>query len=77
MTSFPGRLALQQRVLAAYRAPFFDFLAQACVGGLSVCAGKPMPQESIATADSLQVAQYHPVRNIHLFRGPWLLCYQR
>ena len=37
---FPGRLGLQQRVLPAYRAPFFDLLAGACQGGLSVFAGE-------------------------------------
>ena len=26
--AFPGRLALQQRVIPAYRAPFFDLLAE-------------------------------------------------
>ncbi len=46
-TGFPGKLALQQRVLTAYRAPFFSALAQACEGGLSVCAGLPRPEESI------------------------------
>jgi hypothetical protein len=77
MTTFTGRLALQQRVLTTYRAPFFDFLAQGCDGGLSVCAGMPLPEESISVTDSLQVAKYYPVRNYHLFRGSLLLCYQR
>ena len=76
-TSFDGKLALQQRVLTAYRAPFFDALAQACQGGLSVCAGLPRPEESIAVTDQLHIAEFVPVQNMHLFQGPFYLCYQR
>lgn len=73
---FPGRLAIQQRVLTPYRATFFDLLAQACDGGLTVCAGTPLPAESIAVTDHLERAQFQPIRNIHLFRGSLYLCYQ-
>ena len=38
MIRFPGRLAVQQRVLPTYRAPFFDLLASACDGGVSSAA---------------------------------------
>lgn len=77
--TFPGRLALQQRVLPAYRAPFFDLLAQACAGGLSVFAGQPLPVEGIAAAEGLQRAEYVPARNRH-FSDPatkFYLCWQR
>jgi glycosyltransferase involved in cell wall biosynthesis len=74
---FPGKLALQQRVLAAYRAPFFFALAQACAGGLNVCAGLPRPEESIAVTGQIPFAQYTPVENIHLFKGSFYICYQR
>jgi len=74
---FSGRLGVQQRVLPLYRLPFFDALAAACDGGLGVFAGAPRPDESIASADSLLVARYFPARNLHLFRGPLYLCYQR
>ena len=74
---FPGKLALQQRVLTAYRAPFFDVLAQACRSGLSVCAGLPRPQESITVTNQLHFADYVSVQNKHLFQGPFYLCYQR
>jgi glycosyltransferase involved in cell wall biosynthesis len=77
MTRYPGRLAIQQRVLTPYRAAFFDTLAQSCDGGLSVCAGLPRPVESIATTDKMQVARYALARNIHILRGPLYLCYQR
>ena len=66
---FPGRLALQQRVLPTYRAPFFDLLAQACQGGLSVFAGEPRPVEGISTKTHLDEAQFIPARNWH-FRDP-------
>ena len=73
---FPGRLAIQQRVLPDYRARFFDLLAPACGKGLYICAGLPRPQESIAVTDSTRAAQYAYVRNIHLFSGPLYLCWQ-
>ncbi len=76
MKRFPGRLAVQQRVLPHYRAPFFDALAAACQGGLSLFAGQPRPDEAIATTDRLQTARYAPARNLHLLRGPFYLCYQ-
>ena len=74
--NFPGKLAIQQRVLPPYRAAFFDLLAQACDGGLSVCAGLPRPEESIAVTDSLLVAHYFPIRNIRLMGTPFHLYYQ-
>ena len=76
MMRFPGKLGLQQRVLPAYRAPFFDLLASACDGGLSLLAGLPRPVEGISTTDQLKVARYHPAKNIHLFGGSLYLCYQ-
>jgi len=74
---FDGKLALQQRVLTAYRAAFFDLLVQACAGGLSVCAGLPRPEESIAVTDQLHFAEFVSIQNRHLFGGPFYLCYQR
>lgn len=76
---YPEKLALQQRVFPAYRAPFFDALADACTGGLSVFAGQPGKNESIATGDGLQVAQYQPAHNLHFFnvQSPFYRCYQQ
>ncbi len=71
------RVALQQRVLAAYRAPFFDALGKACDGELAVFAGMPRPEESIATANTLQAAQFTLGRNIHILRGALYFYYQR
>ena len=75
MRSFPGRLALQQRVLPSYRVPFFDELAAACRGGLSLFAGHARANESIVLGRP-QVANFTPARNIHLLTGPLYLCYQ-
>jgi len=77
MIRFPGKLALQQRVLPTYRAPFFDLLAFACDGGMSLFTGLPRPDEGITTTDQLRIANYVMGENIHLFNGPFYLCYQQ
>jgi glycosyltransferase involved in cell wall biosynthesis len=76
-SKFHGRLGVQQRVLPSYRAPFFEMLASACAGGMSLFAGQPRAEESIATASALRNTQYVATRNIHLFKGPLYFCYQR
>lgn len=77
MKSFSGKLALQQRVLPTYRAPFFDLLASACDGGLSLFTGLPRPIEGITTTNQLQITNYELGENIHIFSGAFYLCYQR
>lgn len=77
--SFPDRLALLQRVLPSYRAPFFDALASACAGGLTLFAGQPRPDEAIVTAAQLRIANYELARNVHFgsVSSPFYACYQR
>ena len=77
MTQYSGKLALQQRVLPNYRAPFFDLLASACDGGMSLFTGLPRPIEGITTAQELKIAQYTLGNNIHLLGGSFYLCYQQ
>ena len=77
MMRFPGKLALQQRVLPVYRAPFFDLLASACEQGMSLFTGLPHPAEGITVAKQLQITNYKLGENIHLFNGGFYLCYQR
>lgn len=76
--TFPGKLALQQRVLPAYRGPFFDALASSCEGGLSVFSGQPLPVENIVVRTSLEKAQYTPAVNRNFFpiRSPLYQCWQ-
>lgn len=77
MNRYSGRLALQQRVLPNYRAAFFDLLASACDGGMSLFTGLPRPSEGITTTDQLQITNYKLGKNIHLFGGSLYLCYQQ
>jgi glycosyltransferase involved in cell wall biosynthesis len=77
MNHFAGKLAVQQRVLPNYRAPFFDLLASACDGEMSLFTGLPRPSEGITTTDHLQIANYKLGQNVHLFNGSFYLCYQR
>ena len=75
---FGGRLAIQQRVLPAYRVAFFDALALRCQNGLSVFAGLPQATESIAVASQLDIANYVPAHNLHLGRADqrFYICWQ-
>lgn len=77
MNRFHGRLAVQQRVLPNYRAPFFDLLAAACDGGMSLFTGLPRKNEGISTTNQLRITNYELGQNLHLFSGPLYLCYQR
>lgn len=74
--TFPGKLAILQRVLPVYRADFFDLLADACLGGLNLCAGEPRANEAIETTAELRSAKLTPTRNIHLLGGQFYLCWQ-
>ncbi len=73
---FAGRLGVQQRVLPDYRTAFFDLLAEACEGGMSLFAGLPRPSEGITTGE-LHVAKHADAQNIHLFSGALYVCHQR
>ncbi|HXD12103.1 MAG TPA: glycosyltransferase [Anaerolineales bacterium] len=77
MIRFPGKLAVQQRVLPNYRASFFDLLASACDGGTSLFTGLPRPMEGITTAKELRAANYVRGNNFHFFSGSLYLCYQQ
>jgi glycosyltransferase involved in cell wall biosynthesis len=65
----PQRVGIQQRVLPMYRAPFFDSLASALPGRLSVFAGEPKPREAILQADSLKTAHWVRAGNRYLGKG--------
>jgi glycosyltransferase involved in cell wall biosynthesis len=78
MKQFPGRLAIQQRVLPTYRTPFFNLLSESCQGGLSLMAGSPRPEEGIMEAGSLEKGHFSAVRNIHFSKPSFstYLCWQ-
>jgi glycosyltransferase involved in cell wall biosynthesis len=72
----PPRVGLQQRLLPAYRAEFFDSLAAACPGGLSILAGQPRPREAMGPQARLQAARFFPIHNQYWFGGPLTLVWQ-
>ena len=74
--TIPYRLGLQQRVFPAYRAPFFDALAHACVGGLSVFSGEPMQDEALGKPGALLHAQHVQANNLYLGGGALLFVWQ-
>lgn len=76
---YSGKAGLQQRLLPAYRAGFFDALARACLGGLSVFAGDPGAGEGIVTINDLEQASFKFARNWHFGRAEssYYLLWQR
>jgi len=75
---FIGRLGLQQRVLPIYRKDFIEKLASVCDKGLSVFAGEPLSDEQIHTVNYLDIAEFVPANNWHIFRieSPLYQCWQ-
>ncbi|MBI4928836.1 MAG: glycosyltransferase family 4 protein [Anaerolineae bacterium] len=73
----PVRLALQQRVLPAYRVPFFEMLARSCAGGMSVFYGQPAETEALGLQGELLVAESQEGSNIYLGSGRLFACHQR
>lgn len=76
MNAIPVRLGIQQRVLPAYRAPFFDALAARCERGLQVFYGDPRPDEMIPLGALPQQAQTFRGVNRHTFSGKLYLYWQ-
>ena len=76
MNTIPYKVGVQQRVLPAYRAPFFDLLATECEGGLSVFAGTPRPEEALGALGELEIARLAPAENMHLGHGRLYACVQ-
>jgi len=76
MKLFRGKVGLVQRVVPGYRVPFFNALAEACQGGLSIFAGKPKAEEMIHPSEKVDHAHLVQGKNVHLFSGTLLLIYQ-
>ena len=82
---FSGNLAIQQRVLPAYRVEFFDHLAEQC-GRLDLFAGPALPIEHIRPAAHFAHAKltqghnqhvFHPRHKLYTCRQPDLLAWLR
>lgn len=69
-------LGIQQRVLPAYRIPFFDMLAQEYAGKVSIFYGLPRAHEMLETNAVPQVALHTKGNNLHIFTGKFYLCWQ-
>ncbi|NMC13409.1 MAG: glycosyltransferase family 4 protein [Chloroflexi bacterium] len=76
MKDQPLHIGIQQRVLPAYRIPFFDQLAQQYLGKVSVFYGLPRKGEMLETNTVPQIALHTRGRNIHLFSELFYLCLQ-
>jgi glycosyltransferase involved in cell wall biosynthesis len=70
------RIAIQQRVLPAYRVPFFDMLADTFHGNVSVFYGLPRSHEMLNTNLVPSCARSFRGRNLHLFSSRLYLCWQ-
>jgi glycosyltransferase involved in cell wall biosynthesis len=75
--AYPVRIGIQQRVLPAYRVPFFDLLARSCQNGLAVFAGRPLPGEALGATGVLCAAKFYEARNLHMGTGRLYACHQR
>jgi len=76
MKEQPLHIGVQQRVLPAYRIPFFDKLAESYLGKVSVFYGLPRSHEMLETNTVPQIALHVRGRNLHLFSGQFYLCWQ-
>ncbi len=70
------RLAIQQRVIPTYRAPFLELLSKNPEIQLGVFAGEPKVKEQIKIAQSLENVDYCITKNTHLFDGKFYVCLQ-
>ena len=71
------KIGLVQRVLAGYRVPFFDLLAERFDGQLSIFSGDPRPEEMIDTSAVPEIAKTWHAENWHFLNGRHYLCFQK
>jgi len=74
--TFDGSICIRQRIAASYRKPFFDLLAQACTGTVTVIAGQPDHDEAIGEIDELDRARLIKVENVYRGSGVFYRYYQ-
>jgi glycosyltransferase involved in cell wall biosynthesis len=75
--SIPHRIGVQQRVVPAYRAHFFDALAESAADQVGVFAGQPDPREGILSAERLIRARWTRANNRWLGAGKFRILSQR
>ena len=65
----PIRLAIQQRVIPAYRVPFLELLSSQPNIELGVFAGAPRENERINYVKQISHVDFHFSNNIHILKG--------
>lgn len=75
MKRLPVRIGIQQRILPAYRVPFFDALADECERGACVFAGKASLQDGVIEGLPC-IASHHPAQNAQIPGDPLRLMIQ-
>ena len=70
------RLAIQQRVIPTYRAPFLELLGKQPDIKLGVFAGEPQPKEMIKIIKELNGVDYFVAENRHILGGAYYFCRQ-
>ncbi len=73
---FTGRVGIVQRILADYRKPFFEKLADSEGIDLSVFAGMPLAYEGLKTASTLESAYFWEANNRYFHLPDAYLCWQ-
>lgn len=72
----PIRLAIQQRVIPAYRAPFLELLSSQPNLELGVFAGAPRENERINYVKQISHVDFQFSSNIHILNGGFYFCVQ-
>jgi glycosyltransferase involved in cell wall biosynthesis len=70
------KLGLQQRVLAGYRLPFFELLADQFEGGFNIFSGEARPEEMIEASLEPKKGEMTHAYNLHFFGGRFYFCWQ-
>ena len=64
------------KVLAGYRLPFFELLAERFQGGFGIFAGDSRPEEMIETSQEPENGQLTHAYNLHFLSGKYYFCWQ-
>ena len=70
ITTFSGRVAIQDLVLPLYRKTIYERLEQRLDGGLGIFTGVSPNTHGVVVSDELAVTENTTVPNRHLLGGP-------